>query len=209
MSEEEKKYESNNVKIAVTAVMSVLLGAAFIMALILFGMRVQNNINARTEEKKKTDEVVTINSVDFETTNFSYNIPLTNNGEAESNYLINKISKESTDRDYVVLNSNDALRDALSAIRTAAGSEAINYEVEEGFFNASSIIMVTREADKLTDFQVKTVTRDANYNLQIDAADAYENEAKDSYKPVGQVVFVKVRNIQPKAIEVNVAKEEE
>ncbi|MCQ2571275.1 MAG: hypothetical protein MJ154_03455 [Candidatus Saccharibacteria bacterium] len=207
MSEEDKKYESNNTKIAITAIMSVCLGAAFIMALILFGMRVQNNINAREEERKKADEVITINSVDFDTTNFAYTVPKNENGEYDSNYLINKISKESTDRNYVVLNSNDALDDALSAIRVAAGSESISYEVEENFFNASSIIMVVREGEKLNDFQVKTVTRDADYNLQIDATEALS--AEETGAKNGQVVFVKVRNIQPKAIDVKVVKEEE
>ena len=75
MSEEDNDIKRNNIKIAVTAVISVLFGAAFIMALILFGMRVQNNIDNKAAEKKKADEIVTINSVDFETVSFGYNIP--------------------------------------------------------------------------------------------------------------------------------------
>ena len=66
MAEEDNK--SNNTKIAVTAIMTILFGFVFILALILFGMRVQNNIDAKKEEKKRSEEIVTINSVDFTTT---------------------------------------------------------------------------------------------------------------------------------------------
>ena len=200
---EENDVKQNNIKIAVTAVFSVLLGAAFILALIHFGMRVQNNIDTKAEEKKKADEVITINSVDFQATNFSYKIPKNDTNEESKNYLVNLINKES-DLDYVVINSNSVFEDVMNAIRAASGNENISYNVSDGFFNSGAIIAVTREANCLESFDVKTVTRDADYNLQIDA-DYRQCEGGDKS---GYVSLVKISNIQPKGVEIKANRED-
>ena len=200
---EENDVKQNNIKIAVTAVFSVLLGAAFILALIHFGMRVQNNIDTKAEEKKKADEVITINSVDFQATNFSYKIPKNDTNEETKNYLVKLINKES-DLDYVVINSNSAFEDVMNAIRAASGNENISYNVSDGFFNSGAIIAVTREANCLESFDVKTVTRDADYNLQIDA-DYKQCEGGDKS---GYVSLVKISNIQPKGVEIKANRED-
>ena len=200
---EENDVKQNNIKIAVTAVFSVLLGAAFILALIHFGMRVQNNIDTKAEEKKKADEVITINSVDFQATNFSYKIPKNDTNEETKNYLVKLINKES-DLDYVVINSNSVFEDVMNAIRAASGNENISYNVSDGFFNSGAIIAVTREANCLESFDVKTVTRDADYNLQIDA-DYKQCEGGDKS---GYVSLVKISNIQPKGVEIKANRED-
>lgn len=200
---EENDVKQNNIKIAVTAVFSVLLGAAFILALIHFGMRVQNNIDTKAEEKKKADEVITINSVDFQATNFSYKIPKNDTDEESKNYLVKLINKES-DLDYVVVNSNSVFEDVMNAIRAASGNENISYNVSDGFFNSGAIIAVTREANCLESFDVKTVTRDADYNLQIDA-DYKQCEGGDKS---GYVSLVKISNIQPKGVEIKANRED-
>lgn len=203
---EDQETRSNNIKIAVTAVISVLFGAAFIMALILFGMRVQNNIDAKADEEKKANEIVTINSVDFETAAFSYSIP---NADKDSvgNYLQMLIGDKDVDAKsgYYLINSKSKLDDVMNAIRTASGNESISYNVDASFFNSGSIIAVIREAKKLDKFEAVTVTRDADYNLQIDANEKYDSDAKD--EKVGRVSLVKISNIQPKTIEVKVKEE--
>jgi len=201
MSEEENN--SYNTKIAVTAIMSVLFGVVFILALILFGMRVQNNIDAQKEEKKRSEEIVTINSVDFDTDSFGYQAPA--DGDGTMNYLVN-IIKADTNKNYLVINSNSMLEDVLNALRGASGDNGISYSVDESFFNSGSIILVTGEAARLSDFSVKTVTRDAQYNLQIDATAEYDDSDLDTID--GRAVFVKIRNIQPKNVEVKVEKVE-
>ena len=203
---EEHDIQSNNIKIAITAVFSVLFGAAFIMALILFGMRVQGNIDNKAAEKKKADEIVTINSVDFETAAFSYSIPNADK-DGVGNYLQMLIGDKDVDAKsgYYLINSKSKLDDVMNAIRAASGNENISYNVDASFFNSGSIIAVIREAKKLDKFEVVTVTRDADYNLQIDANEKYDSDAKD--EKVGRVVFVKISNIQPKDIEVKVKEE--
>ena len=204
---EEHDIQSNNIKIAITAVISVLFGAAFIMALILFGMRVQGNIDNKAAEKKKADEIVTINSVDFETATFSYSIPNADK-DGVGNYLQMLIGDKDVDAKsgYYLINSKSKLDDVMNAIRAASGNENISYNVDASFFNSGSIIAVIREAKKLDKFEVVTVTRDADYNLQIDANEKYDSDAKD--EKVGRVVFVKISNIQPKGIEIKADKEE-
>ena len=203
---EDQDTKSNNIKIAITAVISVLFGAAFIMALILFGMRVQNNIDNKAAEKKKADEIITINSVDFDTTNFSYDIA-NSDKDQEGNYLQTLIGDKdvSAKSSYYLINSKSKLEDAMNAIRAASGNETLSYDVDDNFFNSGSVIAVIREAKKLDKFEVVTVTRDADYNLQIDANEKYDSDAKD--EKVGRVVFVKISNIQPKDIEVKVKEE--
>ena len=203
---EDQDTKTNNIKIAITAVISVLFGAAFIMALILFGMRVQNNIDNKAAEKKKADEIITINSVDFDTTNFSYDIPNPDKDQ-EGNYLQMLIGDKdvSAKSSYYLINSKSKLEDAMNAIRAASGNETLSYDVDDNFFNSGSVIAVIREAKKLGKFEVVTVTRDADYNLQIDANEKYDSDAKD--EKVGRVVFVKISNIQPKDIEVKVKEE--
>lgn len=203
---EDQETRSNNIKIAVTAVISVLFGVAFIMALILFGMRVQNNIDAKADKEKKANEIVTINSVDFETATFSYSIPNADK-DGVGNYLQMLIGDKDVDAKsgYYLVNSKSKLDDVMNAIRAASGNENISYNVDASFFNSGSIIAVIRESKKLDKFEAVTVTRDADYNLQIDANEKYNSDAKD--EKVGRVSLVKISNIQPKNIEVKVKEE--
>ena len=203
---EEHDIQSNNIKIAITAVISVLFGAAFIMALILFGMRVQNGIDNKAAEKKKADEIITINSVDFDATSFSYSIPNAEKDQ-EGNYLQLLIGDKdvSAKSGYYLINSKSKLDDVMNAIRAASGNENLSYNIDSSFFNSGSVIAVIREAKKLDKFEAVTVTRDADYNLQIDANEKYNSDAKD--ERVGRVSLVKISNIQPKGIEVKVKEE--
>ena len=196
---EEHDIQSNNIKIAITAVISVLFGAAFIMALILFGMRVQNGIDNKAAEKKKADEIITINSVDFDATSFSYSIPNAEKDQ-EGNYLQLLIGDKdvSAKSGYYLINSKSKLDDVMNAIRAASGNENLSYNIDSSFFNSGSVIAVIREAKKLDKFEAVTVTRDADYNLQIDANEKYNSDAKD--ERVGRVSLVKISNIQPKGI---------
>ena len=163
MSGEEQDVKSNNIKIAVTAVMSVLLGAAFIMALILFGMRVQTNIRRQGMKKEWT---------------FGRDC-------YESAPLLN----------FKILG-------LVSRFRLSRRGNGGGILLKVGVV----VVLVTHEAARLSDFKVNTVTRDADYNLQIDAVAKYDDSNLDTID--GRAVFVKISNIQPKDIEVKIEKEE-
>jgi hypothetical protein len=202
MSEEEHAVKSNNIKIAVTAVISVLLGAAFILALINFGMNFQQNLDSREEAKKKSDEIVSIISVDYAAHDFTYKIP----SGAVDNYLVSATKADSKEN-YLVINSNDMLGDALSALHSASGAGVsfdgdipTDFSVKDGFFNSGAVIMVTNETEGLLKFDIKSVTRDADYNIQIDTSSKVKKSDDDSEEKTGQVIFVEISNIQPKSV---------
>ena len=214
MSDEEQqhKYESNNLKIAITAVVSVLLGAAFLLALVVFGMNVQQDIDAKVEKKKESEKIVSIINVDYSTASFSYidashgTTVIKEESDAKpKNSLIASI-KENYDENFLVIDNQDLLDKVLDKIRRASHDESINYTVDEKFFTSGSIIMITREASGINALDINAVTRDNDYNIQIDAVAKYGSaQVVDAID--ARATFIKVRNIQPKSVKVNIEEE--
>lgn len=196
--EDHEKYESNNFKIAVTAVVSVLLGAAFILALIQFGMNVQQDIDSRSAAKKESEKIVSVMSVDYSTADFAYTVP-----DADTdNYLISTVKGDASDN-YLVVTSKDTLESVLDVIRKSSGDDSISYGVDDKFFESGAVIVVTGEGTDLTSMKINSVSRDENYNIQIDVKkEMAPTESEDS--PVrGFASFVKIRNIQPNGVKIN------
>ena len=206
--EENQKYESNNIKIAVTAVLSVLLGAAFILAIIHFGMSVQQDIDAKIEVKKEKEKVVSIINVDYNSTLFGYTVSGGTMTREErdalpKNRLIEKI-REGYDENYLVIDSQDLLDKVLDAIRSKSNDNSISYSVEKDFFSSGSVILVTSEEYGLSDIEIEAVSRDEENNIQIDASLRYDNVMNLADAKSGRAVLVKIRNIQPKSVEVKI-----
>lgn len=205
--EENSKYESNNIKIAATAILSVLVGAAFILALIHFGMSVQQNIDSQAEKKQEEEKIVSIINVDYSSAMFGYNVPagLVTEEEHEKqskNYLISGI-REDYDENYLIIDNKDLLDEALDAIRSSSNNSEISYSVEDNFFSSGSVILITSEKSGLSSLSAKTVTRDENNNIQIDASEEIgQSNLADAVE--GRAVFVKIRNIQPNSVKVNI-----
>ena len=214
MSDEEQqhKYESNNLKIAITAVVSVLLGAAFLLALVVFGMNVQQDIDAKVEKKKESEKIVSIINVDYSTASFGYidashgTTVIKEESDAKpKNSLIASV-KENYDENFLVIDNQDLLDKVLDKIRRASHDESINYTVDEKFFTSGSIIMITREASGINALDINAVTRDNDYNIQIDAVAKYGSaQVVDAID--ARATFIKVRNIQPKSVKVNIEEE--
>ena len=208
MTEEEKRLESNNFRIIITAVISCLLGASIILAMILFGMNVQKKINDEKEESAKAEKIYSIISVDYSTASFDYDATksVKSDGSRLNNYLIS-LYDSALDQNYFVIDSMDKLNDVMTIIRNNSENKDITYDIDDKFFNSSSIIMVTAESDSLTSFDVKTVTRDEDYNIQIDATEHHEENNCEKTCVAGRAVFVKIRNIQPINVTVNIEKD--
>lgn len=214
MSDEEQqhKYESNNLKIAITAVVSVLLGAAFLLALVVFGMNVQQDIDAKVEKKKESEKIVSIINVDYSTASFGYidashgTTVIKEESDAKpKNSLIASV-KENYDENFLVIDNQDLLDKVLDKIRRASHDESINYTVDEKFFTSGSIIMITREASGINALDINAVTRDNDYDIQIDAVAKYGSaQVVDAID--ARATFIKVRNIQPKSVKVNIEEE--
>lgn len=209
MTEEEHNNQenNNNLKIIITAIFSVMFGAVFILALINFGAGMQRTLDIREEKRKKDSEIVSILGVDYESVGFSYVVPASVTPKEESekqpkNYLFHNASVEDEDADYTVITSKDQLDNMLSAIQSASG-DTKGFAVEDDFFQTSSIVVVNVEESGLSDLKVKAIARDEKYNLQIDLTkDTGMSDLADAID--GRVVFVKIKNIQPSLVDVNI-----
>lgn len=202
MSEDnQEQIKSNNVKIAVTAVISVLLGAALLLALINYGIQFQRNLDKQEAEKRDKEKVVSILGVDYSTKSFEYHIPngpMTKEQQEEVHERSSlKTDKYAGDNDYFIINSGTKLRDVLSVID--ADDE---YSVDDSFFLSGSIVAVVKETYGVSKLEVTNVSRDENYDIQIDAKTEGGDDVMDA--TTCHVVFVKIPNLQPKNVAVKI-----
>lgn len=199
MGEEEPDQKSHlatnyvNSKIVISAILSVLLGIVALLAIVNFGMNVQRKFDNEAQLQKEKEHVESIIAVDYKADGFGYTI--TEDGDS----LLGKLDAGENEKSYTII-SKDELNKVLEAI-TGFGGTAPAYQIEGSFFNSSSVVAVPLEAVGLTDLTVKSVTRDENYNIQIDLA-AKKDSAKTA--KAGRVVFVKLSNIQPVQVTINI-----
>lgn len=182
-----------NYKIVLSAIFSVLLGAVAVLALVNFGMNVQRKFDGEVEAEEKKEHITEIIAVDYQADTFGYTV--LEGGES----LLKKLEVGENESSYTVI-SKDELGKVTEAIAGYGGASPF-YQIEDSFFNSSSVIVVPLETAGLTDLQVKSVTRDENYNIQIDLASTKDKSIADVS---GRVVFVKLSNIQPSYVTINI-----
>ena len=194
MTEEEKKIESNNTKIVFTAILSVFIGAAFIFALIAYGIGIQQKLDSEQEKRQESERIVSIIGVEYETSQaYSYIIPNGPMTEEQSKKSYESHSLKTQDfsagKDYIIIDSGDKLREVTSKVKA-------DYTVDDNFFLTGSIIAVIAESSTIDGMGIRGVTRDAYYNLSIDTTLSKAPVTGADYT-AGFVTFVKVANIQP------------
>ena len=195
MTNEENNSNNINLKIAITAIVSVLLCAAFVLALVGFGMKMQRNFDDTTAKQQEKDKIISVIDVKYDATILGY----TSVEEGIDNYyegprLLEKLGV-SKGQDYYIVNSSDKLNSVLDILGLSG-----QYSVEADFFKSGSIIAIPVEAVKLSGCEVKSVVRDENYNITVDIA---YSEDLPEYAYMGDIVLVKLQNIQPKRVTVN------
>jgi hypothetical protein len=216
MSEEEHHNNSSNYingKIVISAILSVLLGAAFILALINFGMMTQQNIDEKNRKEQEKEKISSIISVDYDAKGFDYSFKRAKNTTTQENRFFDSLNVGSGENvQYDIIDSQDKLATVMEALRTLSGDSSLKYEVNDDFFLSGSIIVTNAETEKLSDFSVKAVVRDELYNIQIDTELANEkaSESTDEEQTIyGRTLFIKVQNIQPKSVKINREKKAE
>ena len=215
MSDQEREQEDNikrnNTKIAVTAIFSVLLGVAFILTLILFGMSAQRDYdNMRQDDSAKVnkgDDVVSIIGLEYSSASFKYNTPkTTDDGEevAEQKSMSGLLSASGLgDETYAIIDSNDKLNSLVSNLRDMSGDEALSYSVDENFLLSGTIIAVVSESGNPDSIEAKSVVRDEDYNVQVNVkVNQSEAELQDDDSKPGVLTLIKIRNVQPKKVSV-------
>ena len=201
MGEENKEENHSHIstnyvdfKIVISAIFSVLLGAVAILALINFGMNMQRKFESETKNQEARNRVESIIAVDYEADAFKYS------GLLGDETLADKLKLTENEKAFIV-DSKDKLTQVIEAITGIEGTEPF-YQVSDGFFNSSSVIVVPVEGAGLDGASVKSVTRDENYNIQIDIEKKEQTDATTG-KFNGRAIFVKLRNIQPADVTVN------
>lgn len=215
MSDQEREQEDNikrnNTKIAVTAIFSVLLGVAFILTLILFGMNAQRDYDnmrqGNSANVNKGDDVVSIIGLEYSSASFKYNtLKTTDDGEevAEQKSMSCLLSASGLgDETYAIIDSNDKLNSLVSNLRDMSGDEALSYSVDENFLLSGTIIAVVSESGNPDSIEAKSVVRDEDYNVQVNVkVNQSEAELQDDDSKPGVLTLIKIRNVQPKKVSV-------
>ncbi len=185
----ETEEKSFNAKIIITAVVSVLLCAAFVLSLITFGMNAQRKFDNENAEQRQKEKIVEVKAVDYEVEYLHYSTGEVYPGNTRT--LLDKLGVQKG-QNYYIINSQDK----LNALLDASGHSGA-YSVPAEFFKSSSIVAIPFEHAGLSNLRVRGVTRDEDYNItaSLSYADAFEVE-----NIMGIVALVKLQNIQPKLV---------
>lgn len=184
-----EETKSFNAKIIITAIVSVLLGMAFVLALIMFGMNAQRTFDNQGAEQREKDKIVEVKAVDYEVECLHYSTGEVYPGNTRT--LLDKLGVQKG-QNYYIINSQDKLDTVLDAI-----GHSRDYIVSKDFFKSSSIVAIPFEHAGLSSLKVRGVTRDGDYNItaSLSYADMLEVE-----NIMGIVALVKLQNIQPKLV---------
>ena len=193
-----KKESLIDLKMILTAIVGVLLGAVFILTLILTGVIVNEryrDMHTKSTYKEKIADVVAIN---YETKSYNY-YPAIDGGGDKTDYK-SLLKLLGTDKDYLLIQSQteyDKVVSTLVSLGTEISSSDLN--LPDGFFYSGSLILLTTEMEGLTEFKVNSITRNEYYDLRVDVS---KTTKSDLYGIAGKAILVKIPNIQPGVVEV-------
>ncbi|MBO4855445.1 hypothetical protein J5500_03525 [Candidatus Saccharibacteria bacterium] len=202
---ESKNISTNyvNSKIVSWVAIIVILGAAFITAMICIGINISNQREEPTPEQPVDDPdhpVIESIKVEYDETSMSYAAPKERSNEYK-NSLMHRYGVD--DAEYAIIRSSSELDDFITAVNHLSdGNDATNpftYSVSEDFFKTGVIVAVAKEEPGLASMRIDDVYRNQNYNLQIYAHYA---SPYDTLTVFGMFSLIQIQNIQPKAVEV-------
>ena len=133
-----------------------------------------------------------------------YNYQTNDGGAVGANFLTGQVAG---DAEYQMIQKASDLTDIMDNLRTNFGEESLysfsglDY-VDDEFLETGSVIAIAYEKKGLESFELNKITRDENYYLTAIAKVASNEEIEGDY---GTLVLVKIQNIQPKAINIEVS----
>ncbi len=193
-----KKESLIDLKMILTAIVGVLLGAVFILTLILTGVIVNEryrDMHTKSTYKEKIADVVAIN---YEAKSYNY-YPAIDGGDGETDFK-SLLRLLGTDKDYLLIQSQTELDKVVETIASLGGQiTSTDFNLPDDYFYSSSLILVTAEMQGLTEFKINSITRNEYYDLRVDVS---KNTKSDLYGIGGKAILVKVPNLQPSVVEV-------
>jgi hypothetical protein len=133
-----------------------------------------------------------------------YNYQPNDSGAIGANFLSGQVIG---DAEYQVIRKASDLSDIMVNLRNNFGEESTyafsgtNY-VDDEFLKSGSVIAIAYEKRGLESFELNKITRDENYYLTAIAKEVSNEEIEGDY---GTLVLVKIQNIQPKAINIEIS----
>lgn len=189
--------------IATTAVM-VVFGAALLLTLVWVGINIGSSklFNPEVEETEQISEII---DVDYESLKISYNLGEKDPSKNKSGYLLQEYGAQ---ENYAIIKSMAQL-ERLQNIYNAHSDNDINLagsmNLDSSFFNSGSIIAITEEASYSDINSVSSVYRDEKYNLSVTLQRMSFMTGVAITDLHGDLVLIKVENIQPKKVQVNIS----
>lgn len=197
----ESLKNSINSKIILTAIMTVLIGMAFILMMIFAGVQIsQKYEQGEKPVVQKEPEVEQV--IELEHTAYKYEYGA-DSEYSESNHVQNLVFEQlDVKSNYILIDNTDRLAEVVEAISRVRGSEVTEMpNIEDDFFTSGVIIAVGVQDRGLSRASVEAVHRDANYNIFV-TMNKVANLDTMSYS--GVIFLIKLPNIQPKTINVSV-----
>ncbi|MBR0134148.1 hypothetical protein IJM16_02690 [Candidatus Saccharibacteria bacterium] len=201
MSDKGGKKEKESLidlKMILTAIIGVMLGAVFVLTLIFTGILLNERYHTMRAEHTQKEKVVDVVSVTYDEKKYSY-YPAINGGDNETDFdsLLRMLG---TDKDYYLIQSQTEYANVVSTIESLGGKISTeDFNLPEGFFYSGSLILITAEMQGLTEFKVNSITRNEDYHLRIDVS---KTASSEFYGLNGSAILIKVPNIQPDFVEV-------
>ena len=195
-----KKSKENSVdlKMILTAIVGVLLGAIFVLSLILTGAIVSERYREVRTQHAQGEKITDVVAISYDAKHYSYK-PTVDKDEAASEFS-SLLQSLGSNKSYYLIESQSDYEKVVSALASLGAEISVkDFENSEKFFYSGSIVLVTAEMHGLSSFVINSITRNENYNLRIDVTKA---DANDTIDVAGEAYLIKIPNIQPADVEI-------
>lgn len=195
----EKKESLIDLKMILTAIVGVLLGAVFILTLILTGVIVNERYRDTRAKHSQQEKIADVVAINYEVKSYDY-YPAIDGGEDNNDYK-SLLRLLGTDKDYFLIQSQTEYEKVVSTIASLGGNNitTADFNLPDNYFYSSSLILLTTEMQGLTEFKINSITRNEYYDLRVDVSKITKS---DLYGIGGKAILVKVPNLQPSVVEV-------
>ena len=202
---ENKNISANyvNPKMAIYAIVVVVLGIGILATMIFLGIGVANSQQPTNENppiSNNDNPVLESIKIEYDETQMRY-WPSQEYTDKYRNSLMHRYGVD--DQEYAIIRTNNELDDFISAVNYSEDGSAVEnpftYSVNDEFFKTGVIIAIAKEDAGLESMSVDEVYRDENYNLQIYANYSSPSDTMTKY---GKFSLLQIQNIQPKSVEI-------
>lgn len=199
-----ENYSSSVLKIFGTTVVMVVFGAALLLTMILIGVNIGTS-NLFRPETETTERISEIIDVDYNAIMLSYDMGEKEQSKEKTGYLLKEYG---VSENYAIIKSISQL-ERLQKIYDEHSSSTVNLagsmDIDSSFFDSGSVIAITDEALYSNIRSVSSVFRDENYNLSVTLSKMSFMTDVAITNLHGDLVLIKVENIQPKKVQVNIS----